>query len=457
MSIPISFEGTNIELEIEVLKRFYKNLNYGKGKIPKGEYEAFLEYAKLYFPFPVGLWGITLNTLNTYDIIDSYGKAGFPVLILGDPGTGKELTAKAIHFTKHKNLDNFIPVNCNEFMETVLESELFGHEKGAFTGADKKRIGLIELASPGTLFLDEIGDMPQDIQIKLLRFLNDRYFRRVGGNEKIKSNCRIICATNKNIFDPKIKKRQNIRSDFLDRIKGQRINLDSLAGDLVNIHFSIYLYYMLMSKKHEVNLQELSIYDSTLFSWYNDLWIGNHRDLQSIIEYKVIIFKDIYKRLIKRYEISKNESGIKIPKDLIVKEPPFPDSEKLVQIKFPEGIYRKNLRVNDLENIHPEDIMKKFVNAEVTLVKPDSDIKDEPDTDKKIPERAEEILPEEAIEAILKNELKWEDVEKLYIIKGIETFALRFKSSKDRIGKFLGYTRNTFRNRLKEYNITLLD
>ena len=124
-----------------------------------------------------------------------------PVLILGESGTGKEMVAQALHRRGPQNDGPFIAINCNTIPENLLESELFGHEKGSFTGAHAQRKGHIESAAGGTLFLDEIGELPASVQVKLLRFLQEKRFQRVGGRQEIQSDTRVIAATNVNLQD----------------------------------------------------------------------------------------------------------------------------------------------------------------------------------------------------------------------------------------------------------------
>ena len=125
-----------------------------------------------------------------------------PVLILGDSGTGKEMVAQALHRRSAQRNGPFIAINCSAIPENLLESELFGHEKGSFTGAHMQRKGHIESAAGGTLFLDEIGELPASVQVKLLRFLQEKRFQRVGGRHEMHSDARVIAATNVNLEDP---------------------------------------------------------------------------------------------------------------------------------------------------------------------------------------------------------------------------------------------------------------
>jgi two-component system NtrC family response regulator len=131
--------------------------------------------------------------------IEKIAPTNVAVLVLGESGTGKELVAQAIHMLSPRRKRPFIAINCGAIPETLLESELFGHEKGAFTGAIKQTIGKIESAHTGTLFLDEIGDLPQPLQVKLLRFLSTRVIERIGGRQQIPVDVRIVCATNQDL------------------------------------------------------------------------------------------------------------------------------------------------------------------------------------------------------------------------------------------------------------------
>ena len=133
---------------------------------------------------------------SVFSVIRKVAPTPAPVLLLGESGTGKEMAAMAIHRRSARKDGPFVAVNCNAIPENLIESELFGHEKGAFTGAHMQRKGLVETASGGTLFLDEIGDLPPTIQVKLLRFLQDQSFQRVGGRQDLRADTRIVAATN---------------------------------------------------------------------------------------------------------------------------------------------------------------------------------------------------------------------------------------------------------------------
>ncbi len=150
----------------------------------------------------------------------------FTALILGESGTGKEVIARAIYQYSQRSSGRFLAINCAAIPENLLESELFGHEKGAFTGAERKKVGKFELCNDGTLFLDEIGDMTPLMQTKILRVLQDQTFERVGGTETIRTNARIIAATNRNLQQAILDK--EFRSDLYYRLNVYTIKLPAL-------------------------------------------------------------------------------------------------------------------------------------------------------------------------------------------------------------------------------------
>jgi DNA-binding NtrC family response regulator len=209
-----------------------------------------------------------------HQLIQKAAESDSTVLILGESGTGKELVAETIHNNSERKKESFVPINCAAVPENLLESELFGHEKGAFTGAFHKKIGKFEIASHGTIFLDEIGDMSLATQAKLLRVLQNKELFRVGGNEKISIKSRIIAATNRNL--EKMVKQGEFRQDLFYRLNIFPIVLPPLRErkedipELVN-HF-IKDYKILAVDKKALN----KLMD------YN--WPGNVRELQNVIE-----------------------------------------------------------------------------------------------------------------------------------------------------------------------------
>src|SRR5438876_5051131 len=154
--------------------------------------------------------------LEVFKMVETIAKTNSTVLITGESGTGKDLIARAIHFNSLRRDQPFVALNCGAIPETLLESELFGHMKGAFTGADANKKGLIEVSERGTIFLDEIGEMNATMQVKLLRVLQDRKFRRLGGTEEVQADIRVIAATNQDL--EKLVANGRFREDLFYRI-----------------------------------------------------------------------------------------------------------------------------------------------------------------------------------------------------------------------------------------------
>ncbi|MDO8479801.1 MAG: sigma-54 dependent transcriptional regulator [Candidatus Rokubacteria bacterium] len=207
------------------------------------------------------------------------------VLLLGESGTGKELVAQAIHWASPRRGGRFMAVNCAAVPETLLESELFGHEKGAFTGADRRREGLFAAASGGTLFLDEVGDMPPATQAKLLRVLQDRAVRPVGGTASTQLDLRIVTATNKDL--PAMVKDGRFREDLYYRLAVIPIRLPSLRERPEDIRL-IAEHYL---RETVARLgKEIEGFDETALSWMeHHTWPGNVRELENVIERAVVL------------------------------------------------------------------------------------------------------------------------------------------------------------------------
>lgn len=221
------------------------------------------------------------------------------VLITGDTGTGKEVFANAIHgLSKRKNY-TFVSVNCGAIPETLLESELFGHEKGAFTSADSQRKGFFETADKGTIFLDEIGEMPFGTQVKLLRILESGQFSRLGSSEVRRVNVRVIAATNRNLEDEVAK--GNFRQDLYFRLKNVHLELPALSKHIEDIP-DLYNFY---AKKTAENLK-LSVTEAdpdTIEILKHQPWVGNIREFKNLIETVITLEKttEITPTILRKY------------------------------------------------------------------------------------------------------------------------------------------------------------
>lgn len=220
-----------------------------------------------------------------YELIANVAETDAMVLIRGETGTGKELIARAIHFNSTRKEKEFMKVNCAALTETLLESELFGHEKGAFTGAVKTRIGRFEQASGGTIFLDEIGDISPSTQSKLLRVLQEMEFERVGGNETIKVDVRIISATNKDLEE--LIKEGMFRADLYYRLNVIPIEVPSLRDRQDDIPLLALHFVKFYAERHNKKIESISPDALNLLLNYD--WPGNIRELKNVIERAVIM------------------------------------------------------------------------------------------------------------------------------------------------------------------------
>lgn len=225
---------------------------------------------------------------EVFNLIYKLCKVDTTVLIRGENGTGKELVAKAIHFNSQKKAGQFVAINCGAIPENLMESELFGHEKGAFTGAIERKIGKFQLANNGTLFLDEIGELKPEMQVKLLRALQEKKFTPIGSNREVKTSARIIAATNRNL--EKMMDDQDFREDLFYRLNVMPIFLPPLrerADDIVELARS---FLEKFSKIHNRIIDIIHPECLQLMKSYR--WPGNIRELENIVERAFIIESD---------------------------------------------------------------------------------------------------------------------------------------------------------------------
>lgn len=223
--------------------------------------------------------------LEIYKQIGKAAPTDAPVLIKGESGTGKELIARAIYHFSKRSSKPFLAINCAAIPEQLLESELFGYERGAFTGADFKRIGKFEQCSGGTIFLDEIGDMPHGLQAKLLRVLQDGKFQRLGGKEVIETDVRIITATNKDIED--MVKKGIFREDLYYRINVVTINVPPLRERREDIKELVHYFIQKYNKKLRKTIKGITSEALKRLEEYP--WPGNVRELENLIQ-KAMVF-----------------------------------------------------------------------------------------------------------------------------------------------------------------------
>jgi len=237
---------------------------------------------------PSNIVGKSKSMRQVYALIDKISKTNTTILVLGESGVGKELVAQAIHYNSSRQKMPFVKFNCAALPESTIESELFGHEKGSFTGAFNKRIGRFELADGGTIFLDEIGELTPSTQTKLLRILQEREFERVGGNDTIKVDIRIITATNRNLEEQIQLGR--FREDLYYRLNVFPIIVPPLRERKTDILLLTDYFVEQYSKENNKEIKRVSTSAINMLMSYH--WPGNVRELENIIERAVILSED---------------------------------------------------------------------------------------------------------------------------------------------------------------------
>jgi two-component system response regulator HydG len=235
-----------------------------------------------------GLIGSSASMRQVFDLIENAARSDAPVIILGESGTGKELVARAIHQLGERKKGAYVKVNCAALTESLLESELFGHVKGAYTGAFKDRAGRFEMAQGGDIFLDEIGDLPLSTQVKLLRVLEEKVIERVGDGRPVPVNARIISATNRNL--PGLVEKGSFRKDFYFRINVIPIYLPPLRERAQDIPLLAESFFRKIRLKNGKSIEGIS--NSTMEVLMNYSWPGNIRELKSAFEYAFVTCQD---------------------------------------------------------------------------------------------------------------------------------------------------------------------
>jgi len=235
-----------------------------------------------------GIIGSSPSMLSIYELIDTVARTDSTVLIAGESGTGKELIAKAVHEKSERNRHAFVSINCGALPENLLESELFGHSRGAFTDAYRDKKGLFEVAHKGTLFLDEIAEMSQKMQVKLLRAIQERIIRRVGGNEEIMVDTRIISATNKDLLSEM--KKGSFRSDLFYRLNVISIRVPPLRERKDDIPLLMQYFLKIFNERFNKKIEG---FDHDVFDVMRRYsWPGNIRELENYVERAVALEKE---------------------------------------------------------------------------------------------------------------------------------------------------------------------
>jgi formate hydrogenlyase transcriptional activator len=271
--LAVGLENHRVSIEIEALKdRFASERKYLEGEVrSEPHFEEII--------------GESVPLRQALRQVETVAQSEATVLILGETGTGKELVARAIHHASNRRDRRFIKLNCAAIPTGLLESELFGHEKGAFTGAVTRKIGHLELADQGTLFLDEVGEIPMELQPKLLRVLQDHEFERLGGTKTIKVDLRLVAATNRDLS--KSVANSEFRSDLFYRLNVFPIRMPSLRERREDIPLLVRHFVRHFARRHNRNIE--SIPTEIMNALMNWDWPGNVRELENFIERSLIL------------------------------------------------------------------------------------------------------------------------------------------------------------------------
>jgi two-component system response regulator HydG len=270
-----------------------------------------LSYSAPVFNLPSGneFVGQSNEMKKIFGVIDRLARVDTAVLIRGESGTGKELVAQSLHYNGPRKDNRFVAVNCSAIPESLMESEFFGHEKGAFTGADSRKIGKFQYAEGGTLFLDEIGEIPPSMQVKLLRVLQEKKFTPVGSNREIEMNVRIVAATNRNL--EAMIKDGSYREDLFYRLNVLPIQLPPLR-DRKNDIEALAKYFMdRFNQRYHKNVKGLS--EETLNALKIHRWPGNIRELENVMEHAFVLENSDMINLSSLPDKLRGLEGLKVP------------------------------------------------------------------------------------------------------------------------------------------------
>jgi len=299
---------------------------------------------------------------KVFELIERVADTDSTVLITGESGTGKELIAKAIHYNSYRRDKPMIVINCGAIPEELLESELFGHEKGAFTGAHKMRVGRFEMANGGTIFLDEIGDMSPNLQVKLLRILQEQKFERVGGTRTLEIDVRIIAATNKNLINAVNKGK--FRQDLYYRLNVIPMKVPPLRMRKSDIPLLVEFFVAKFNKQKQKHISGFTKQAMNALMEYS--WPGNVRELENLVERLVILASDDKIDLddvpdsIKGKGDKVESIEVRIPKDGIVFEHAVEEYEKKLILQALSETNWVKTKAAKLLNINRTTLIEKM-------------------------------------------------------------------------------------------------
>ncbi len=390
----------------------------------------------------VGMIGESDQIIEVLTLIGQISKTDISVLVTGDSGSGKEMVAKAIHKNSKRKFESLIIVNCAAIPSGILESELFGHKKGSFTGATDNKIGYFESAHKGTIFLDEVGELPKETQSKLLRVIESGEFMRVGESKTQKVDVRIVAATNRDLF--KEVNKDNFRKDLYFRLKTINIKVPSLVDHLNDLHLYIERFGLEFTNKNDISFKGFSSEAIAEMKKYN--WPGNIRELKNVVESLLVM-----------------NSGSRITNEMVVKHLNLEqatnnnlpialdgDSDQLERELILKQLLYLRQDINEIKQIlmlnksGKKDINPS--NSALFLPSPDNQNSnlDSNENYTNVDEAYISGLKDEAVGEMTMNELEKEVIEK---------YLKKFKNNRRKTAEALNISERTLYRKIKEYNV----
>ena len=391
----------------------------------------------------VGMIGDSDQIIEILTLIGQIASTDISVLVTGDSGSGKEMVAKAIHKNSKRKFESLVIVNCAAIPSGILESELFGHKKGSFTGAVDNKIGYFESAHKGTIFLDEIGELPKETQSKLLRVIESGEFMRVGESKTNKIDARIVAATNKNLLNEVNK--DNFRKDLYFRLKTININVPSLSDHLSDLHLYIERFGLEFTNKNDIAFKGFSSKAISEMKKYS--WPGNIRELKNVVESLIVmnhghrITDEIVRKNLNIDRISNNDN---LPVSL------DGDSDQLERELILKQLLYLRQDVNELKQIitSGKSLTSNDKPANPALFLPTTKDEKNQEVNKvhfsSVEDASISGLKEEAVGEMTMNELEKEAIEK---------YLRKFKNNRKKTAKALNISERTLYRKIKEYDV----
>tara|TARA_Y100000817_G_C16846314_1_gene540168 strand:+ start:74 stop:1285 length:1212 start_codon:yes stop_codon:yes gene_type:complete len=392
----------------------------------------------------VGMIGESDQIVEMLTLIGQIASTDISVLVTGETGSGKEMAAKAIHKNSKRKFESLVIVNCSAIPSGIIESELFGHKKGSFTGASENKKGYFESADKGTIFLDEIGELPLDIQAKLLRVIETGEFMRVGESKTQKVDVRIVAATNRDLYEEV--KKQNFRQDLYFRLKTINIKVPALREHTSDLYLFVERFGLEFTNKNDIAFKGFTKEALNKLKQYN--WPGNIRELKNVVESLLVLNSG------ERITDSMVAQSLNMVDEDDNKDLPISlgkDSDKLERELILKQLLYLRQDINELKTIffknNFEDIKENHEPSNPALFLPNSSIKKEINLNSKhkdVEDAGISGLKDEAVGEMTMDELEKEVIEK---------YLMKFKNNRRKTASALNISERTLYRKLKEYEI----